>query len=375
MAYNSQKILNFPTQQSPVNLSEKRYNKPHCILPIEDMRWVMNQSKTTQQLWTECWAVDPYGSRFVPFTTALAERTFRLARKVLYDAGLFEFKPEKDTSDTRKTTGWLIINLHGARRIAEFWNKTDEPRNSTENVYPISGQPAITEVAQFLPPISQPMPIEGTVLPIEGTVLPIGGTVLPRISSETLANTGVSSPLSIFSGSSQELLKGVHEKKTEDQAQPEALGGLPAACEEKEGAGMEETIRKLRSKGTAIADALAAKMERLMKRFTGNEDEADRDFYAEQFKQVSRWDIPADKLRQFLALEKDLRIGFFENFKTTYKKKYEGYLFGCRDCFNECMEWLESNRENIVLNIRSKREHSDQFWANYDERIAQLAST
>jgi len=346
MTQNSRKILNFPAQQSPVNLSEKRYNKPHCILPIEDMRWVINQSKAIQQLWTECWATDPYGSRFVPFTTALAERTFRLARKFLYDAGLFEFKPEKDTSDTRKTTGWMIINLHGARRIAEFWNKTEEPRNSTENVPPISGQPANTEVAEFLPPISPS-------LPIGGTVLPIGGTVLPRISSETLANTGVSSPLSIFSGSSQELLKGVNEKKIEDQAQPEALEGLPAACEEKDPiANMKRLVEELRAKGDKISLALAAGVERRIKRMLGQDDEADRDKYIYRFKEEFKWDIPAERLKELMQFDGYVRGYFFDSFKSTYNQKFKGYLFGCANAFKEIIEYIKPRHESISKMIR-----------------------
>ncbi|MHC5719478.1 MAG: hypothetical protein ACYTX0_47385, partial [Nostoc sp.] len=147
------------------------------------MTWVLNQAKTIQGLWNECWQSDPYGSRFVKLTTSLKDTAFRVARRVLSAAGLFEFKRDTCTEDTRKTAGWLIINLHGARRIKDFWNS--DPISVTDT--PIDGESA---------------PISVTDLTISDTDLTISRANLLPISSETIENTGVSEPLSNSSLSS-----------------------------------------------------------------------------------------------------------------------------------------------------------------------------
>ncbi|MGI2904898.1 hypothetical protein [Tolypothrix sp. VBCCA 56010] len=72
-------------------------------------------------MWNECWVSDPFGSRWEKLSTNLTSTAFRLARKILYAAGLFEFKRDTCIHDSRKTAGWLVINLHGARRIKDFW--------------------------------------------------------------------------------------------------------------------------------------------------------------------------------------------------------------------------------------------------------------
>ncbi|RCJ40893.1 hypothetical protein A6770_37090 [Nostoc minutum NIES-26] len=110
-------------QQSP-------YKRLHVIIPIEDMLWASQQKPSVNQLWQECWTSDPYGSRWMPLSTALGYSSFICAKKVLAESGLFIFKPDKSIQDGRETIGWMVRNLHGSR-MKEFWEKTN-----TENEEP-----------------------------------------------------------------------------------------------------------------------------------------------------------------------------------------------------------------------------------------------
>ncbi|WP_322697839.1 hypothetical protein [Nostoc sp. DedSLP03] len=76
------------------------------------------------QLWQECWTADPYGSRWMPLTSALGYSTFISAKKILAESGLFIFKPDKSIQDGRETIAWMVKNLHGSR-MKEFWEKAN----------------------------------------------------------------------------------------------------------------------------------------------------------------------------------------------------------------------------------------------------------
>ena len=69
---------------------------------------------------------DPYGSRWMPLTSALGYSTFISAKKILSDSGLFIFKPDKSIQDGRETVKWMVQNLHGSR-MKEFWEKANSP--------------------------------------------------------------------------------------------------------------------------------------------------------------------------------------------------------------------------------------------------------
>ncbi|MEH2039409.1 hypothetical protein [Nostoc sp.] len=96
----------------------------YVIIPIEDMPWASQQKPSVTQLWQECWTADPYGSRWMPLTSALGYSTFISAKKILSDSGLFIFKPDKSIQDGRETIAWMIKNLHGSR-MKEFWEKAN----------------------------------------------------------------------------------------------------------------------------------------------------------------------------------------------------------------------------------------------------------
>ncbi len=91
---------------------------------IDRLRIVAQQKPSVTQLWQECWTADPYGSRWMPLTSALGYSTFISAKKILYDSGLFIFKPDKSIQDGRETASWMVKNLHGSR-MKEFWEKAN----------------------------------------------------------------------------------------------------------------------------------------------------------------------------------------------------------------------------------------------------------
>ena len=105
-------------------LKQKHYDKPHMIIPQEDLDWVLQQKPPVYTLWGECWRADPYGSRMMQLNTTLPRSTFMKAKKVLADAGLFIFNRKTSTRDSRETVCWEVQNLHGAR-VKDYWEKLD----------------------------------------------------------------------------------------------------------------------------------------------------------------------------------------------------------------------------------------------------------
>ncbi|MFN6455762.1 MAG: hypothetical protein RM022_026680 [Nostoc sp. EfeVER01] len=110
------------------------YKRLHVIIPIQDMLWASQQKPSVNQLWQECWTADPYGSRWMPLTSALGYSTFISAKKILSESGLFIFKPDKSIQDGRETASWMVKNLHGSR-MKEFWEKANSEKQepNTEN--------------------------------------------------------------------------------------------------------------------------------------------------------------------------------------------------------------------------------------------------
>ncbi|AUB43321.1 Methyl-accepting chemotaxis protein (plasmid) [Nostoc flagelliforme CCNUN1] len=113
-----------PKKAAAASKKESSYKRLHVIIPIEDMLWASQQKPSVTQLWQECWTADPYGSRWMPLTSALGYSTFMCAKKILSDSGLFIFKPDKSIQDSRETVTWMVKNLHGSR-IKEFWEKAN----------------------------------------------------------------------------------------------------------------------------------------------------------------------------------------------------------------------------------------------------------
>ncbi|MEJ6486952.1 hypothetical protein N0Y54_37810 [Nostoc punctiforme UO1] len=113
-----------PKSKKAAAKAQSPYKRLHVIIPIEDMLWASQQKPSVNQLWQECWTADPYGSRWMPLTSALGYSTFISAKKILSDSGLFIFKPDKSIQDGRETVKWMVQNLHGSR-MKEFWEKAN----------------------------------------------------------------------------------------------------------------------------------------------------------------------------------------------------------------------------------------------------------
>ncbi|MEJ6486025.1 hypothetical protein N0Y54_32990 [Nostoc punctiforme UO1] len=109
------------------------YKRLHVIIPIQDMLWASQQKPSVNQLWQECWTVDPYGSRWMPLTSALGYSTFICAKKILAESGLFIFKPDKSIEDGRETANWMVKNLHGSR-MKEFWEKANAENQQPDSL-------------------------------------------------------------------------------------------------------------------------------------------------------------------------------------------------------------------------------------------------
>lgn len=90
-------------------------NSKFGVTSSDDYFWNSKQIPCVQTLWSICWGSDPFGDRWVEIDVSLPESTFRKARKVLKDAGMFDFKADKNSSDNRKTSKWLTRNLKGAK--------------------------------------------------------------------------------------------------------------------------------------------------------------------------------------------------------------------------------------------------------------------
>ncbi|MCC5654721.1 hypothetical protein LC609_34125 [Nostoc sp. XA013] len=113
-----------PKPKKAADKAQSSYKRLHVIIPIEDMLWASQQKPSVNQLWQESWTADPYGSRWMPLSTAMGYSTFISAKKILAESGLFIFKPDKSIQDGRETASWMVKNLHGSR-MKEFWEKAN----------------------------------------------------------------------------------------------------------------------------------------------------------------------------------------------------------------------------------------------------------
>ncbi len=115
---------------------------------------------------------------------------------------------------------------------------------------------------------------------------------------------------------------------------------------------MKRQAEELRAKGDKISLTLAAAFERRVKRMLGQHDDADREKYIYRFKEDFKWDIPVDKLNEFMQFDGYVRGYFFDSFKSTYNQKFKGYLFGCANAFKEIIEYIKPRCESISKMIR-----------------------
>ncbi|QLE52609.1 hypothetical protein FD724_31930 (plasmid) [Nostoc sp. C057] len=122
-----------PKLKKAASKPQSPYKRLHVIIPIEDMLWASQQKPSVTQLWQECWTADPYGSRWMPLSSALGYSTFISAKKILAESGLFIFKPDKSIQDGRETASWMVKNLHGSR-MKEFWEKANAENQQSDSL-------------------------------------------------------------------------------------------------------------------------------------------------------------------------------------------------------------------------------------------------
>ena len=113
--------MRFPYSRITIMPEEKM-----AIIPLEDSEFISTQKGSTMKLWTECWISDTDGDRWVPLNHSLPRSSFRKAKKILADKGLFAFRPKKSIRDGRETVCWMVKNLHGANRD-DYWLGADDP--------------------------------------------------------------------------------------------------------------------------------------------------------------------------------------------------------------------------------------------------------
>ncbi|MCC5633470.1 hypothetical protein LC613_39075 [Nostoc sphaeroides CHAB 2801] len=145
-----------PKLKKAASKPQSPYKRLHVIIPIEDMLWASQQKPSVTQLWQECWTADPYGSRWMPLTSALGYSTFICAKKILSESGLFIFKPDKSIQDGRETASWMVKNLHGSR-IKEFWEKanTENQQPNSEKREPNAGNSEIDAGSEEMGALNQ----------------------------------------------------------------------------------------------------------------------------------------------------------------------------------------------------------------------------
>lgn len=108
------------------------------IIPAEDSEFIESQSSAVVKFWLQCWRCDPYGNRWEILEHNLKPTSFKKAKKVLEKAGLFAFKPDKSSSDKRKTERWYVMNFHGARSNSYWLSSKTEGKTPTDSVANLS---------------------------------------------------------------------------------------------------------------------------------------------------------------------------------------------------------------------------------------------
>ncbi len=198
---------------------EKFGNRPHMIIPQEDSEFIETQNLSTIRLWLQCWRSDPYGNRWTTLNHDLPDSSFRKAKKILADKGLFVFEPKKSMRDGRETAYWLVKNLHGARRN-DFWINTDSKVNSDAQDRTVDAQDRTVDAQDRTVDAQDRAPI----------------------SIETQAQQGLQNPSGGISGSSsvtpQRVTEepGIESEAGDRQAQPaldERVGSAPPQEEQK----------------------------------------------------------------------------------------------------------------------------------------------
>ena len=96
------------TRSSSGSKSSRRKSKKKkeqirfVAIPIQDLEWAWQQQPCVMRLFMQCWASDPYGSRWMVLNHTLSEASFFRAKKIISDRGLFIFKSERSFRNNRE---------------------------------------------------------------------------------------------------------------------------------------------------------------------------------------------------------------------------------------------------------------------------------
>ena len=166
---------------------EKFGNRPHMIIPQEDFTWALDKHNSVKTLFMECWLSDPYGSHWQDLKHSLKPSSFKRAKKIISDKGLFIFEPKKSIRDGRETTHWRVLNLHGARKN-DYWLNVEKSSETSKDT--VCNQE------------DHPRPLEDHPRPLEDHPRPLEGHPRPSISDQSLTQQAIPNP----TGASQECL-------------------------------------------------------------------------------------------------------------------------------------------------------------------------
>lgn len=221
---------------------QPKYSRPHLIIPQDDSDWALQQKPSVLKLWVECWRSDPYGSRWMQLTTSLGKSAFSQAKKILYQEGLFVFRPQASIIDGRQTVCWEVKNLHGSR-VADFWqqhNGLDSKLASTHTVFKSTSMDSKTTYAE------------------------LESTYADSISPQTIEKSRVSEALSISSVTSQnppqvppaqpsEEEEKILQEKEEESSQEGDVRGCLSSPQEEVDTRKEDSVEELSGSGGAAA--------------------------------------------------------------------------------------------------------------------------
>ncbi len=193
---------------------QKFGNRPHMIIPQEDFIWALDKHNSVKTLFMECWLSDPYGSHWQDLKHSLKPSSFKRAKKIISDKGLFIFEPKKSIRDGRETTHWRVLNLHGARKN-DFWLNVEKSLETSENT-----------VCNLE---NHPRPLEDHPRPLEDHPRPLEDHPRPSISDQSQSQQAIQNPTGAsqecLSNSPKELLKTLPvEKEVGDRDRDFALG-------------------------------------------------------------------------------------------------------------------------------------------------------
>ena len=195
------------------------------IIPQEDFIWALDKHNSVKTLFMECWLSDPYGSHWQDLKHSLKPSSFKRAKKIISDKGLFIFEPKKSIRDGRETTHWRVLNLHGARQN-DFWLNVEKSLETSKNTG------CNLE--------DHPRPLEDHPRPLEDHPRPLEDHPRPSISDQSQSQQAVQNPTGAsqecLSNSPMELLKTLPvEKEVDDRDRDTALEGrvTSASSEEK----------------------------------------------------------------------------------------------------------------------------------------------